>query len=329
MDPLFAKQLAALADVSPQQLIDGDPEVRERLARIFEPPAPPTYRPPEVAVESRVAVGPHGDIPVRIYRPPGGEGSGAALVWLHGGGWKFGHLDMPETDLVCREVCGRAGATVASVDYRLATDGVRFPVPLDDVVAAFRWAIAEAGSLGADPSRVSLGGASAGGNLAAGAALRLRDEGGPAPASVLLICPCVHAVLPPASPELASKLSGMPPAVTSPPELRRLLVENYLGGPLESATPYAMAALGELSGLTPTLIVTCEFDGLRASGEAYAQALAAAGVAVEAICEPGVGHGHLNMPWLDASEHSLAAMARWIGQQPHRLERAGGTAPEV
>jgi acetyl esterase len=314
MDPLFAEQLAVLATATPQQLVDGDPDLLERFEPLLVPP--PTYRPPEAAVESAVARGPHGDIPVRIYRPVGGEGTGAALVWNHGGGWKSGDLDMPEADLVSREICGRAGATVVSVDYRLAVDGIHFPVPLDDIVAAFRWAVEEADLLGADPTRISLGGASAGANLTAGAALRLRDEDGPAPASVLLIYPCLHATLPPGSPELASKLAGLPPAATFPPEVLHPLMENYLGGPIESATPYAMAALGELSGLPPTLVINCEFDGLRASGEAYAQALVDAGVPVEVICEPGVGHGHLNTPWLTATRHSLSLMARWVGQMP-------------
>src|SRR3954452_927450 len=136
-------------------------------------------RPPDVRVDERRVPGPHGDVPVRIYSPRDGTPSGAGVVWMHGGAFVAGDLDMPEADALARELCARAGAVVVSVDYRLATGGGRFPGPHDDVVAAWRWTAEHAAELGIDPARLAIGGASAGGNLAAGAALRLRDEGGP------------------------------------------------------------------------------------------------------------------------------------------------------
>ena len=135
------------------------------------------------------ARGARGRRPLRHRARPARAGSGAdlhaaasrgtdrpALVWVHGGAFLGGDLDMLEADGVAREICARAGAVVVSVDYRLCHGGVTYPVPHDDVVAAVRWVRDYAGRLGVDADRISVGGASAGGNLAAGATLRLRDD---------------------------------------------------------------------------------------------------------------------------------------------------------
>ena len=309
-DPYYARLVGLLATLAVDR-DPGDPELCKRL--LAQSVKPERYAPPPAITTDTTAPGPHGSIPVRVYRPAADSVGAPMLVWCHGGGWVGGDLEMAEADATAREVCARAGATVVSVDYRLAGDGVWFPVPLDDVVAAFRWAVVEAAALGADPARVSLGGASAGANLAAGATLRLRDEFGLVPVALLLAYPCVHAALPPASAELAPKVAALTPAMAFAPEILTPTVENYLGGPLESATAYAMPALGDLAGLPPTLILNAEYDGLRASGEAFAELLQAAGVEVEVRCEPGVAHGHLNSPWLPAAEASLTTIAAWVG----------------
>jgi acetyl esterase len=124
----------------------------------------------------------------------------------------------------------RAGAVVVSVDYRLAVGGVRFPVPHDDVVAAWRWVAAQASRLGVDPARLCLGGASAGGNLAAGAALRVREDGDAVrPARLLLVYSGLHPVLPEASPELAERLRELPPALRFLPADVERIHANYAG----------------------------------------------------------------------------------------------------
>ena len=97
------------------------------------------------------APGPHGPVPVRIYEPAGGGADrGPAWSGLHGGGFLGGDLDMREADWTAREVCARAGAVVVSVDYRLAVDGVCYPVPHDDTVAAVAWVRDNAAALGID-----------------------------------------------------------------------------------------------------------------------------------------------------------------------------------
>ncbi|MFZ0530003.1 MAG: alpha/beta hydrolase [Propionicimonas sp.] len=271
---------------------DLDADQRARQAAWDAPHGEPETGP--VLVEDRRIPGPHGDIPVRVYRPASPGADRAALVWLHGGAFMFGDLDMPEADQVSRGIVARADAVVVSVDYRLALNGVHFPVPHDDVMAAFRWTRAQAEELGIDPARVAIGGGSAGGNLAAGAALHLRDLG-ETPWQALLAYPLVHPVLPEPSADLAECLAMTPPALTFDAQASRWINECYLGGPVETAGPYAFAGLADsLAGFPPTCIENDEFDNLRSSGEAFAVALVRDGVEVEQRCVRGVPHGHLN-----------------------------------
>jgi acetyl esterase/lipase len=290
---------------------EGRPATDPALtARLEGQAAPEDYVGPDVRVEDASAPGPHGPVPVRVYRPHGHARDRPMLVWNHGGAFFGGDLDMPEADATAREVCARASAVVVSADYRLAVRGVHFPVPHDDVVAAFQWAREMAQELGGS-SRCVIGGASAGANLAAGAALRLRDEGHP-PSGVVLAYPLVHPVLPEPSSELAARLAAVREVHAFPPEETRPMVENFLGGPLSSATPYAMAALGDLRQYPPTLIINAEYDGLRASGEAFTDALRGAGVPVRQLLARDVLHGHLNSPWLRQAQQDYANIADFL-----------------
>src|SRR4051795_6275389 len=250
----------------------------------------PEVGPADVATRDDVVPGPHGPVPVRIYTPE--SPTGAALVWAHGGGFLGGALDMGEADWTAREICARAGAVVVSVDYRLAVGGVCYPVPHDDVVAAVTWVRDTAADLGIDPSRLSIGGASAGGNLTAGTALKLRDRDGWVPAALLLAYPALHAAVPAPS----SALAELPPLFQPRAGAGNPLSENYLGGPLSTADGYAFPAHAVLERLCPTVVVNAEYDNLRASGEAFTAALALAGVDVRQVTVPGLLHGFLNQP---------------------------------
>jgi acetyl esterase/lipase len=286
-------------------LLDGVASMREAyrtpegLARIRAYEAwEPRVSPPAVDVREAAVPGPHGPVPVRIYEPPG-EGIGRpCLVWLHGGGFLGGDLDMREADWTAREVCARAGAVVVSVDYRLAVDGVCYPVPHDDTVAAIAWVRDNAEDVGVDVAGISVGGASAGANLTAGAVLRLRDRDGWQPRSLVFVYGVAHPVLPPPSRALAAKLTELPPVLAPAPAGERddFVTLNYLGGALSSADGYAMPGLAQLEGLCPTLVINAEYDRLRASGEAFAAALALAGVDVRQVTVPGVLHAFLNQP---------------------------------
>jgi acetyl esterase/lipase len=287
----------------------ADPAGIQRLEAFSGADLP--YTAPAVPIRSVEAPGPNGPVPIRIYGPgrqvlDGGRASGAGdtsgaglpgLVWLHGGGFAGGTLDMREADQVAREVADRTGGLVFSVDYRLARDGVHFPVPHEDALAAWIWAAAHAEELGVAPGRLCLGGASAGGNLAVGAAMYLKDAGLALPAKLLLAYPFLHAVLPPLEPAAvpdARVLSGLPRILRFTEDDCRAMVENYIGGPAGMASSYALPGHADPAGLPPVAVIACEYDDLRSSAELFGESLRAAGVQVAFRLEAGATHGYLN-----------------------------------
>jgi len=269
-----------------------------------------------VAVTSVALATPDSVVPMRIYRDPALPVS-QALVWIHGGGFTGGGLACAEANWVALELAAQ-GIPVLTMSYRKALDGVTFPAPLDDVLAAWRWSVANAGRLGVEPARLHLGGGSAGGNLAAAAAKRLRDqrEGGtPAtasPASLLLVYPLLHSELPPLQP-LDEALCKRSVKAFADPAFVRAVCLNYVGDPALLDDPYAFPGVGALHGMPPALIVNAQFDSLRGSGEAFAAELAAAGGAVRCECEAGALHGYLMMPSSPFAHSTLARMRRWLG----------------
>jgi acetyl esterase/lipase len=298
----MSSRFALLEGVPSMQALMEDPQY-VRVRAQFE--SHPEYQVPDVRVSSETVPGPHGPVPVRIYdAEPAGDvaaGGGPAgprpgLVWMHGGAFIAGDLDMPEADWTARELARRAGAVVVSVDYRLCHDGVHYPVPHDDVTAAVRWVRDNAPSLGIDPERVAVGGASAGANLAAGAALKLRDAEGRPPAQLIFAYGVAHMVIPPLAADHAALMREVPAMLQFPPEATSFFNVNYLGGPLSTADGYAFPAQADLRGLCPVLVLNAEYDDLRASGQAFAAALAAAGVDVRQVTASGMLHGFLNLP---------------------------------
>jgi acetyl esterase len=260
-------------------------------------------------IEDAKVDGPHGPVPVRLYRADDAQ---AALVWMHGGAFAFGDLDMPEADWVARELAGR-GIAVCSVDYRLATDGVHYPVPADDALAAWQWASGAERPLGFE--RVHFGGASAGACLAAGVTKRARDAGDAMPASLVLVYPLVHCVVPEPSPDIQAALDNPPPnTFVFDPETIRLIMANYLGDQEVQTDPHAFAANGDHAGMPPTLIINAEADTLRASGEEFASDLAAAGIDVVVTTEPGTAHGFINEPSRESAQRSIQRIADWVVQ---------------
>lgn len=165
-------------------------DARKRLLRM----TPKSKRPTAVAtVVNRAIPGPGGEIPIRIYMPEG-AGLFPMLVFFHGSGFVLANLDTE--DEFCRILCRGVGCVVVSVDYRLAPEH-KFPAAPDDCLAATCWAAEHAAELNADPTRLALAGDSAGGNLAAVTALRIRDEGGPSLRGQLLIYPITGYHTPP------------------------------------------------------------------------------------------------------------------------------------
>ena len=288
-------------------------------------------------VEEREVDGPHGPVPVRVYRPepgwvppapsPQADGLRTGLVWYHGGAFVGGDLDMPEADAVARGLVTRTGATVVSVFYRLCNDGVtHFPVPHDDAYAALRWTAEHARELGIDPARLAVGGASAGGNLAGGVALRARDDAAATGrhATVWQALPAYPVAQaehwPAASGELAQRLEDMPQVLRFPADVMAMMNANYLGAAPVDAPAYAFPGDGngsaaDLAGFPASYIENCENDDLRASGEALGQALAQAGCDVECVTAAGVPHGHLNAVGSALSSQSLDRFAARLARR--------------
>ncbi|MEU6379422.1 alpha/beta hydrolase [Streptomyces sp. NPDC046909] len=250
-------------------------EARKLMAT---PPEALTDPTPVGSVEDRTVPGPHGrTVPVRVYRPLDEPASPAPLmVFCHGGGWTFGDLD--GHDDICRRLANRTSCAVVSVDYGLAPEHP-FPEPLEDVYAVLEWAARQGGP-------VVLAGDSAGGNLAAAAALLARDRHGPAVAFQLLIYPVLDTDF--------TRLSYVENATgyLLTADHMRWFWDQYAIDPSARADPYAAPLRApDLTGLPPAHIVTAEHDVLRDEGEHYAERLREAGVSVTAHRCAGAFHG--------------------------------------
>jgi acetyl esterase len=233
-------------------------------------------------VGERALPGRDGPFTVRVYRPRRAVPL-PVLVFCHGGGWVIGDIDHP--DRLCRRLAARVPCAVISVEYRRAPEHP-YPAALRDVVDAIRWACTSAVEIGADPTRVAVGGESAGANLVAAACLELRDEGRPLVLQ-LLIQPVT---------DIASTETPSYQAFADGYGLTRRTMHRfrdlYLSNPTQAALPTVSPLRAEdLSGLPPAFVITSEFDVLRDEGEAYAQRLAEAGVPARCTRYLGVQHG--------------------------------------
>ncbi|WP_428677710.1 alpha/beta hydrolase [Reyranella sp.] len=249
-------------------------------------------RPADVKVVDRTIPGPAGELSARLYRPASAAADALlpALVYAHGGGWVFGNLD--SHDVLCAQLALEAGIAVFHVDYRLAPEA-RFPGAFDDVVAALQWVAANGASVGIDPTRLAIGGDSAGGNLAAAASIWARDHGGPKLLMQLLAYPVTDAVARAESYRHFEDGYGLN-AVTmewffdhyTPDKASR---GDWRLSPLRAAS---------LAGLPPALVVTAGYDPLRDEGRAYAWRLQQEGTQADLVEFGGMLHGFLSSPML-------------------------------
>ncbi len=246
--------------------------------------------PPEVArIEDRVIPGSAGDIPVRIYTPDAPEPR-PVIAFFHGGGFVI--CSVETHDGLARRLTNATGAVVVSVEYRLAPEA-RCPAAAEDCYAATQWVHEHAAELGADPARLIVAGDSAGGNLTAVVALMAREQGGPPIAHQVLVYPVIDAACD--APSYTENAEGYFLEATG----MRWFWDHYLGpdgdGSHHHASPIRAS---DLSGLPPAVVITAEFDPLRDEGEAYAEALRAAGVPVTVQRYDGMIHGFVSMPML-------------------------------
>lgn len=254
---------------------------RDAAAALFGPVDP------VAGVEDTTAPGPAGPIPVRLYRPlAGGDGARGALVWFHGGGWVLGDLD--SHDPLCRALAARSGAIVVAVDYRLAPEHL-FPAAVDDAWAVTEWLARDGATVGVDPARLCVGGDSAGGTLAAVAALKARAAGLALRLQVLAY-PITNCDFSTDSYDEYADGFGL--------TLDAMAWFWNLYAPGESRfDPDAAPLRAEsLAGVAPAVVLTAEYDVLRSEGEAYAARLAAEGVPLTHLQYPGMTHGFLRMP---------------------------------
>ncbi len=279
LDPQAQALIDSLAGTKPveemtvQEMRDGMVE-RARLTG-GEP------QPVEQVLSSEVP-GPAGPIPVRIYVPEG-PAPKPGLVYFHGGGWARGNLDTH--DILCRALANGGGCVVVSVDYRMAPEHT-FPAAIEDSLAATRWVAEHAEQIGIDPTRLAVGGDSAGGNLAAAVALVLRDEGGPALVHQLLIYPVTDYNL-----DTRSYLDNAEGYNLTREAMRfywRLYLRDESDAGDQRASPLRAR---HFANLPAAHVITAEFDPLRDEGRAYAERLRAGGTPTIYRDYAGMIHG--------------------------------------
>ena len=253
---------------------------------------------------------PHGSIPARIYTPKNPRqtaGLAPALVFFHGGGWVIGDLD--SHDVVCRKLADEGRLIVISVDYRLAPEH-KFPAAVDDAIAATKWIAGNAKQLGIDASRLSVGGDSAGGNLAAVVAIAARDGNGPAIAGQVLIYPATDFAMTHPShsePETSILLTH---------SVIRWFKNHYLGDADINDWRASPARATTLQGLPPAYVLTAGADPLRDEGDEYAARLKEAGVTVTYRHFPGQFHGFFTMgKLLQQANVAASDIGAWLKAQ--------------
>jgi acetyl esterase len=256
---------------------------------------------PIARFEDRTLPGPDGDVPVRVFVPEA-AGPLPILVHYHGGGWVIGSID--GSDNLCRALANLTPCIVVSVDYRLAPEA-QFPAGLEDCYAATRWVAEHGVELGGDPTRLAIGGDSAGGNLAAAVALLARERGGPKISFQVLIYPVTDANFETGSYREMAEGYGLTR------DNMQYFWELYLADEADAANSLTSVLRADLAGLPPALVITAEFDPLRDEGDAYAAKLKAAGVPVEHVAYPGQIHGFFNVgTMMQTGDKAVEAAAR-------------------
>ena len=267
----------------------------------------------EFRVTNSVVSGRDGDIPIRDYEPTNPTAH-PPLLWVHGGGFALGGLDMVESDAPARYLAAR-GRWVRTIHYRLAPNigpfrnprlGAapgRFPEAHHDVIDVAKALTDVAG-------RIHIGGASAGANLVAGALLSMRDAGAAMPVSALLIYGTFHSVLPD-NLEIESGLRGFAARWLFNPAMTRRIALNYVGQESGLAEPYAFPGGAPLAGFPPSLTVDASNDRLRRSGHQFHGELRAAGIEAEELVVDG-RHGFLGSPRRAAFATGMTAIEAWL-----------------
>ena len=310
----FSKELdemhQAVLSVLPEKLLDlTDISVTRAGLDALMSQMPSPELPAEISIEEAQipGIGTDPDVPIRIYKPESLPPNAPGLVWIHGGGMVLGSAEMDDAGSAA--IAEQHQCVVISVDYRLAPENP-YPAPLHDCYAALKWFAKNANSLGVSSDRIAIGGASAGGGLAAGTALMARDKGGPNLIFQLLVFPMLdHRNETPSS-------FGTSDTRVWNREANIIAWEAYLNN-IEPIPSYASPSItDDLSGLPPTYINVGTLDIFVDEDIDYAARLSQAGVPVELHVYPGAFHGSNGF----VAESSLSL--RWAADQSAALEAA-------
>lgn len=267
VDPIARDFLDRLAAANGPNIEDMEPQAARAmsdpfLAQLGGPP------PAVAAVEDRHIPGPRAPIHIRIYKPEGNAPFGV-LVYFHGGGYVYGSVETH--DSICRLLANEGACIVVSVDYGLAPE-YQAPAPFDDAFAATTWVVRNAASFGGDPSRVAVGGDSAGGSLAAQVCLAARDRRAPQIVFQLLVYPGLDIDF-----TRQSYVDYGDGYLLTLGKIKWFL-KHYIAADTDPDLPYLCPLRATtVAGLPPALIIVAECDPIRDEGIAYARRLEAEG----------------------------------------------------
>jgi acetyl esterase/lipase len=265
-----------------------------------------------VETEDRRVPGPEQetDVPVRIYRPTAATAPLPALVWMHPGGFVIGNIELD--DIMARMLAKDVGCVVVSVDYRLSPE-FPYPAPLEDCYSVLKWVGDNAAGLGVVPGRIAVGGASAGGGLAAGLALLARDRGEVRPCFQMLIYPAIN------DRNIAQVADGFPENLFWSRENTLIGWRSYLAGAQATDRVAAYAAphrAADVSGLPPAYLAVGSLDMFLPDCLDYTRRMVDAGVATELHVYPGAFHA------FDAFAPMAQVSAKFVADRNAALARA-------
>ena len=269
---------------------------------------------PGVITEDRIITGPKDspDVTIRIYRPAKPTGLLPALLWIHGGGYMLGDID--QEDFTAKQFTLAGNCAVVSVEYRLAPEHP-YPAPLEDCYTALKWLAAHTRDLKVDPSRIVIGGASAGGGLAAGLAILARDRAEVKVTFQLLVYPMINDC------NTAPASATLPDALFWTRENNLIGWHSYLGCEpgSESISCYAAAYRAmDLKGLPPAYITVGSIDLFSQEDIEYSRKLIDAGIPTERHVYAGGCHAFdMLVPGADISKRFTADIHRALKRALH------------
>ncbi|MDO8321404.1 MAG: alpha/beta hydrolase [Phenylobacterium sp.] len=306
MDPHIKAMLDAAEAASAGQAappLDAIPPEMIRAGYRMQRQAQNLNAPKDVTASDIKVDGADGQVPARLYVPAGAPAVTPLLVYYHGGGFAIG--DLETHDGHCRRMAAYAGVRVLAIDYRLAPEHP-FPAGHDDCLAATKWAFDHASEIGVDPTRIAVGGCSAGGNLAASISVDMKNDPQRKIAFQLLLYP---GIWPDEETQSRKDLDG--------PVLTKAAIAWFdkclaaLGHPQAHR---AMLGAADVAGTPPALVITAGYDPLKDEGRDFAARLNAAGVKATHKEYPDMVHDFLIMgdvsPAIDTAAHEIAAQLK-------------------